>query len=129
MIPLEKVPKSGQLIVAINFKGYNDYFANETRLTLLNLPNRKDVQKMGIELYPLDYWLKRTVISDMHSEKVDGDVKKPPNTRATGGLYRIGFINMSPENYMNLFNLLTKKMKKTYWEEVEVLLADQVEGT
>lgn len=129
MIPLEKIPKSGQLIIAINFKGYNDYFANETRLTLKNLPNRKDVKEIGIELYPLDYWLKRTVISDIHNENIDGDIKKQRNTRATGGLYRIGFINMNPEKYVNLYNLLTKsKFKKTYWEEVEILLADQVEG-
>jgi hypothetical protein len=126
MIPLEKVPKSGQFIIAINFKNYNDYYANETRLTLKNLPNRKDTKAIGLELYPLDYWLKRTVISKENMEETDDLKNVAGRTKATGGLYRIGFMNMTSDKFIELSKLLLK-MKKTYWDEIEILIADQVE--
>ena len=129
MIPLQEIPKSGQLIIAVHFKGYEDYFANETRITLLGLPQRKDVKDIGIELYPLDYWLKRTIVSEKaEKEKGDSaDEKRWSSTRATGGLYKVGFANMTPDKFKKLFEFL-KKIKKTYWEEYEILIASRVEG-
>ena len=129
MIPLQEIPKSGQLIIAVHFKGYEDYFANETRITLLGLPQRKDVKDIGIELYPLDYWLKRTIVSEKaEKEKGDSaDEKRWSSTRATGGLYKVGFANMTPDKFKKLFEFLNK-IKKTYWEEYEILIASRVEG-
>ena len=129
MIPLEEIPRSGQLIIAVHFKGYEDYYANETRKTLLRLPERKDVTDVGIEFYPLDYWLKRTIVT----EKVEKENKRSRekkswySTRAGGGLYKIGFTNMTPEKFEKLYSVLNK-MKKTYWEEYEILIASQVRG-
>ena len=129
MIPLQEIPKSGQLIIAVHFKGYEDYFANETRITLLGLPQRKDVKDIGMELYPLDYWLKRTIVSEKaEKEKGDSaDEKRWSSTRATGGLYKVGFANMTPDKFKKLFEFLNK-IKKTYWEEYEILIASRVEG-
>jgi len=128
MIPLEDIPRSGQLIIAVQFKDYRDYYANETRKTLLALSERRDVKAIGIDLYPLDYWLKRTIVT----EKVDRDGKNAEKkrwsiTRATGGLYKIGFANMTPDKFRKLYGVL-QKMKKTYWEEFEILIANQVDG-
>jgi len=129
MIPLQEIPKSGQLIIAVHFRGYEDYFANETRITLLRLSERKDVKEIGIELYPLDYWLKRTIVSEtVEKEKRESaDEKRWSSTRATGGLYKVGFANMTPEKFQKLYDFLNK-MKKTYWEEYEILIASRVEG-
>jgi hypothetical protein len=130
MIPLQEIPKSGQLIIAVHFKGYEDYFANETRIALLRLHERGDVKEIGIELYPLDYWLKRTIVSET-AEKEKGedsaDEKRWSSTRATGGLYKIGFADMTPEKFKKLYDFLNK-IKKTYWEEYEILIASKVEG-
>lgn len=129
MIPVEDIPRSGQLIVAVRFRDYKHYYANETRNVLRRLPERKDVGGIGIELYPLDYWLKRSIVT----EKADGEDRKSrdrkvwSSTRASGGLYKIGFTNMTPEKFVKLFKIL-KKMQKTYWEEYEILVASQVEG-
>ena len=129
MIPLEEIPRSGQLIIAVHFKGYEDYYANETRKTLLQLPERKKVKDIGIEFYPLDYWLKRTIVT----EKVEDENRSSraeklwSSTRATGGLYKIGFTNMPPEKFKKLYSVLND-MKKTYWEEYEILIGSQVEG-
>jgi len=129
MISVEDIPRSGQLIVSVRFKGYKHYFANETRNVLNRLPERRDVRDIGIELYPLDYWLKRSIVT----EKADGEDRKSKrkkvwsSTRASGGLYKIGFTNMTPEKFVKLFEVL-KKMQKTYWEEYEILIASQVEG-
>lgn len=127
MIPLQGIPRSGQLIIAVHFKGYEDYFANETRLTLLRLPERKDVKEIGLELYPLDYWLKRSIVSEATKNNRSMEKKKWSSTRAAGGLYKIGFANMTPEKFKKLYEILIK-MKKTYWEEYEILIASRVEG-
>jgi hypothetical protein len=125
MITFDRLPKTGQLIIAINFKGYDDYYANETRKVLKDLPNRRDIKKIDLELYPLDYWLKRTVISKIEDEKAE-DFKKRRPTKATGGLYKIGFMNMTPDKYKSLYRILLD-MKKTYWDEIELLVADKME--
>jgi len=129
MILLEEIPRSGQLIIAVHFRGYEDYYANETRKALLRLPERRDVRDIDIEFYPLDYWLKRTIVT----EKVDKENRHSrkeklwSSTRATGGLYKIGFANMTPDKFQRLYFVLNK-MKKTYWEEYEILIASKVEG-
>jgi len=128
MIPLDEIPRSGQLIIAVHFKGYKDYYANETRKTLMRLPERRDVKEIGIEFYPLDYWLKRTIVTEEIEEKNRSRKKKAwSSTRATGGLYKIGFTNMTPDKFKKLHFIL-KKMKKTYWEDYEILIASKVEG-
>jgi len=129
VIPLDEVPRSGQLIIAVHFKDYADYYANETRKTLIRLPERKDVKNIDIDIYPLDYWLKRTIVTEKIDEESENirDEKKWSITRATGGLYKIGFANMTPEKFKKLCEVL-RKMKKTYWEEFEILIASEVEG-
>jgi hypothetical protein len=129
MIPLDEIPKSGQLIIAVHFRGYEDYFANETRLTLQKLPARKEVKEIGIDFYPLDYWLKRTIVTETTDEEknVNAEEKKWSSTRATGGLYKVGFANMTPEKFKQLYEYLNK-IKKTYWAEYEILVASRVEG-
>ena len=69
MIPLEEIPISGQLIIAVHFSDYDQYYANETRKAFLHLPDRKDIKDIGIEFYPLDYWLKRSIVSKKKKEK------------------------------------------------------------
>jgi hypothetical protein len=129
MIPLEKIPRSGQLIIAVHFTGYKDYYANETRKALLRLPERKDVKEIGIELYPLEYWLKRTIVTEKaeKEKRRSREEKLWSSSRATGGLYKIGFTNMTSEKFKSLYYVLNK-MKKTYWEEYEILIASHVEG-
>jgi hypothetical protein len=128
MIPLEEIPKSGQLIIAVHFRGYEEYFANETRLTLQKLPERKEIKEIGIDFYPLDYWLKRTIVTETaDKEKTVAEEKKWSSTRATGGLYKVGFANMTPEKFQRLYEYLNK-IKKTYWAEYEILIASRVEG-
>lgn len=129
MIPLEDIPKSGQLIIAVHFRGYEDYFANETRLTLQKLPERKEVKEIGIDFYPLDYWLKRTIVTETNDEekKSSTEDKKWSSTRATGGLYKVGFADMTPDKFKLLYEYLNK-IKKTYWAEYEILVASRVEG-
>ena len=129
MIPIDQIPRSGQLIIAVHFKGYKQYYANETRKALLHLPERRDVKNIGIEFYPLNYWLKRTIVT----EEVDEESKDPQkkrrwsSTRATGGLYKIGFANMTADKFRKLYSIL-EKMKKTYWEEYDILIGSKVEG-
>lgn len=129
MIPVEDIPRSGQLIIAVRFKGYKHYYANETRIVLGRLPERNDVKDIRIELYPLDYWLKRSIVTEKaeREDKNSGEKKLWSSTRASGGLYKIGFTNMTPEKFDKLYTVL-KKMRKTYWEEYEILIASQVEG-
>lgn len=129
MIPLDEIPRSGQLIIAVHFTGYEDYYANETRKALLRLPERKDVKDIGVEFYPLDYWLKRSIVTErVEEEKAPSREKRLwSSKRATGGLYKIGFTNMSPDKFKKLSAVL-RKMKKTYWGEYEILIASQVEG-
>ena len=129
MIPLEELPRSGQIIIAVHFKDYKDYYANETRKALLGLPERRDVKGIGLEFYPLDYWLKRTIVTEKAKEEESQSRRKRrwSIARATGGLYKIGFANMTPEKYKRLHEVLTA-MKKTYWEEYEILIASRVEG-
>jgi len=127
MIPLEEIPASGQLIIAVHFRGYEDYFANETRKTLLKLPEREDIKQLGIDLYPLDYWLKRTIVTESDEEDKVGSDKKWSIKRATGGLYKVGFANMTSEKFKKFCEFL-HKIRKTYWEELEILIASQVEG-
>lgn len=127
LIPLSDVPRSGQIIIAVHFDGYKGYYANETRLALLNLPNRKDVKNIGIEFYPLDYWLRRSIVTE--HRKTEEELKKDKKwsiKRATGGLYKLGFTNMTPEKYVKLYQVL-QKMKKKYWSEYEILIGEKVE--
>lgn len=129
MIPLEEIPRSGQLIIAVHFRGYGHYYANETRKALLRLPEREDVRDIGIEFYPLDYWLKRTIVTKKVEKENERSRERKSwySSRAGGGLYKIGFANMTPEKFQKLY-LILKKMQKTYWEEYEILIASQVEG-
>lgn len=128
MIALEEIPRSGQIIIAVHFKDYKDYYANETRKTLLGLPKRREVQNIGIEFYPLDYWLKRTIITQKEDTTKDkASTKRWSINRATGGLYKIGFANMTPEKFKKFHEVLLK-IKKTYWEDYEILIAGKVVG-
>ncbi|MGA3192167.1 MAG: hypothetical protein ABSD73_06595 [Candidatus Bathyarchaeia archaeon] len=128
MIPLDEIPRSGQLIIAVHFSGYGQYYANETRKALMHLPERADVKEIGIEFYPLDYWLKRAIVGkEKDEEQYATDEATWYSTRAGGGLYKIGFADMTPEKFEKL-HIVLKKMQKTYWENYEILIASQVEG-
>lgn len=129
LIPLDQIPRSGQLIVAVHFNDYKQYYANETRKALLNLPKRRDVKKIDIEFYPLDYWLKRAIVSESSDDEIESKVKQKrwSITRATGGLYKIGYTNMTPDKFKQLYSVL-EKMKKTYWDEFEILIGSKIEG-
>ena len=96
MIPLDELPRSGQLIIAVHFKGYRHNYANDTRRTLLKFPAREDVKNIGIEFYPLDYWLKRMIIAGKAESQTEHSKERELwySTRAGGGLYKFGFANM-----------------------------------
>lgn len=121
LIPVDKIPKSGVLIVTVQFADYKHNYANDTRRILGGGRRHKglaeDAKARGIEvdLIPLNYWLGRTIV-----DKV---------TRSTGGLYKFGYSNMTPEGFKSLFSIL-EDMKRRYdwWEAVEVLIGNRVEG-
>lgn len=121
LIPLDKIPKSGVLIITVHFADYKHNYANDTRRILGGGRRHKgleeEVRGRGIEvdLVPLNYWLGRTIV-----DKV---------TRSTGGLYKFGYSNMTSEGFRSIMSIL-EEMKKRYhwWEVVEVLIGNRVEG-
>lgn len=121
LIPLDTISKSGVFIITVHFADYKHNYANDTRRILGGGRGHKglaeEAKERGIEvdLIPLNYWLGRTII-----DKV---------TRATGGLYKFGYSNMTPERFKMLFSIL-EDMKKRYcwWETVEILVGNRIEG-
>ena len=60
MMFIEDVPERGILIVNVFFKGYKDYYPNESRRNLRNIvPNK--VRKIGLNLEPLQFSLIRSI--------------------------------------------------------------------
>jgi hypothetical protein len=121
LIAVEKIPKSGVLIVTVNFADYKDNYANDTRRILgggdkqKGLVDEVEEKGIGVDLIPLNYWLGRTIV-----DKV---------TRSTGGLYKFGYSNMTPKSFEALYSLLKEKKKKyDWWESVEILIGNRVEG-
>jgi len=121
MIPLEKVPRSGVLIVTIHFANYKSNYANDARRILgggrghKGLAEEVKANELNVDLIPLNYWLGRTIV-----DKV---------TRSTGGLYKFGFSNMTSQDFKSIVKIIKeKKNKYSWWENVEILVANRVEG-
>lgn len=121
LIPIDKIPSSGVLLVTVHFSDYKSNYANDTRRKLGGGDRNKGLVKeaeelnLSVDLFPLNYWLGRTII-----EKV---------TRSTGGLYKFGFSNMTPDAFKGIYTLLKEKQSKIeWWEYVEISIADRVEG-
>lgn len=121
MIPPERIPKSGVLIVTVHFADYKHSYANDARRILgggrghKGLVEEAKAREIGVDLIPLNYWLGRTIV-----DKV---------TRSTGGLYKFGYSKMTPEGFKLIFAILEEMEKKyDWWETVEVLIANRVEG-
>ena len=121
LIPIERIPKSGVLIITVQFADYKDNYANDTRRILggggkyEGLAAEAKDMKIEVDLVPLNYWLGRTIV-----DKV---------TRSTGGLYKFGYSNMTPQSFKKLHSMLKEKESKyDWWESVEILIGNRVEG-
>lgn len=121
MISIDDIPSSGVLIITVHFSDYKDNYANDTRRILgggkRHKGLEKEVEKLGlsVDFFALNYWLGRTIV-----DKV---------TRSTGGLFKFGFSNMTPEAFRKIYALIEqKKKKRDWWEHVEILIANRVES-
>jgi hypothetical protein len=120
MIAPENIPKSGMLIVTVNFKDYKDSHANDCRRILGGDKTRYEGlavkaarRGLGVKLTPLSYWLGRTISHAI--------------TRGTAGSYRFGYSNMTEKDFKGLLEILDG-MKLDWWEgSPEVLIADWVQ--
>lgn len=120
MIEINEIPRSGVIIISVYFSSYKDSYANDTRRyfegseKIQSFIDRLHKKGFSAEMIPFGYWLGRTVI-----EKV---------TRATGGLYKYGYSQMTADDFLILKETLEEKKNKTEgWDEVEILIANRVE--
>lgn len=129
MIPLENIPESGILVVTVQFKGYKDYFQNETRKTL-----KEAVPKLGkkfdLEITPLVFSLIKTIIDE---PKLD-EAGKPAGFkqragRATGAQYQFGYYDMSPDKFKKIYYELKKLCDGREWKDsIEIMVASNIGG-
>ena len=114
LITPSNLPRSGVLIVTINFKNYKDSNANDCRRSLEQFPEIAKKENVEVKLTPLNYWLGRTIVEGV--------------TRATAGSWRFGFSNMNVESFKALQEILMEMQSNhQWWEEPELLVADWVE--
>lgn len=123
MIPIENIPRSGVLVISVYFKGYKDYYQNESRKELKEQVPIIDIQKnLEINLKPFQFSLLRRV-----DEEGDSKTRKG---RSIGVIYSFSYSNMIPEKYKTLHkeleNLLAKKKSK--WSHFDIMVASRVGG-
>ena len=117
MIFVEDVPKSGVLVVTVYFRGYKDYYQNESRKELKDqVPKIDKEEKLGISLEPLQFCLVRKVTEEGRG-------------RSIGVVYTYSYSNMTPEKFRifhrHLSSLLARKSK---WSHFDIMVASNIGG-
>ena len=117
IIFVEDVPKSGILVVTVFFKGYKDYYQNESRQELRDqVPKIDKEQNLDINLEPLQFCLVRNVTEEGRA-------------RAIGVLYTYTYSDMTPDKFKVLYKCLTELLvKKTKWSHNDIMVASNVGG-
>jgi hypothetical protein len=127
MIPLENVPKSGVMIVTVNFKDYKDSHANDCRRILGGDKKRPErwpglvataaQRGLTVKITPLNYALSRTISNGIK--------------RGTGGVYFFGYSGMTPDDLRGINQILAEMAERNqgWWEQApDLKIADWVEG-
>ena len=117
MIFIEDVPKSGVLVVTVFFKGYKDYYQNESRKELRDqVPKIDKDNNLEISLEPLQFCLVRKVTEEGRA-------------RSIGVLYTFSYANMTPYKFRVLHNGLEELLeKKAKWSHYDIMVASNVGG-
>jgi hypothetical protein len=117
MIFIDDVPKSGVLVVTVFFKGYKDYYQNESRKELRDqVPKIDKDNNLGVSLEPLQFCLVRKVTEEGRA-------------RSIGVLYTFSYANMTPDKFKVLFKELTELLgKKAKWSHHDIMVASNVGG-
>lgn len=120
MIYIEDIPKSGLLIITVYFQGYKDYFQNESRRALLNVPEIDKKNNLGIDLKPLQFCLIKMMEEGVKKEKVG---------RARGAQYLYSYSNMTPDKFKTFYRNLKKWFEgKSMWNDFEIMIANPIGG-
>jgi hypothetical protein len=117
LIFLEDVPRSGVFIISAYFKGYKDYYQNESRKDLkeklIGHLKKKDVD---VHLKPLQFSLIRHVDENGRSTTV-------------GVTYFYEFKDMTPESYKDLHREAVGFLgRRSKWSHHQVLVGSRVGG-
>jgi len=114
MISIDDVPSTGILIVSVYFEGYKDSYQNDSRRRLMELVNQiaKD-EGLTVTITPFSFSLIRTIAGG--------------KTRATGAQYQYGYSNMQGNDLKTIFEQLKQK-KLSFWKNVKIMIATNVEG-
>jgi len=117
LIFVEDVPKSGVLVVTVYFKGYKDYYQNESRKELRDqVPGIDKEENLSVDLEPLQFCLVRRVTEEGRS-------------RAIGVLYTYSYTNMTPDRFRTLHQKLSDLLrKKKKWSHYDIMVASNVGG-
>lgn len=117
LIFLEDIPRSGVFIVSAYFKGYKDYYQNESRKDLKEkfIKRLKD-RKIDVHLKPLQFSLIRHVGEEGRSTTV-------------GVTYFYEFKDMTPESYKELHAEAVDFLENgPKWSHYQVLVGSRVGG-
>lgn len=117
MIYVDDIPKSGMLVITVYFRGYRDYFQNETRKELRDQVPKIDKDKsLGVQLEPLLFCLVRKVTEEGRS-------------RSIGVLYTYSYSEMTPDKFKVLHQELNQLLgRKSKWSHYDVMVASNVGG-
>jgi len=117
MIFVDDVPKSGVLVVTVYFKGYRDYYQNESRQELRDqVPKIDEENNLSINLEPLQFCLVRKVTEEGRG-------------RSIGVLYTYSYSNMTPNKFRVFHKHLTSVLeRKSKWSHFDVMIASNVGG-
>ncbi|MFQ6061045.1 MAG: hypothetical protein ACE5KV_07125 [Thermoplasmata archaeon] len=117
MILLEDIPRSGVFIVSAYFKGYKDYYQNESRKDLKEkLPKRLEDEGLDVTLEPLQFSLIR-------------HVDETGRSRSIGVTYFYRFKDMKPEEYRELHKLAQHFLENNAkWSHHQILVGSRVGG-
>lgn len=118
MIRVDKMSKSGYLIVAIYFEGYSDSYQNDTRRFLRDRVSKEVTKKMGIEIEPTQFSLIKQI----------GEY----SSRALGDQYSYRYKDLEPEKIKLLIKTIREFMgeqikKFKMWKSYDLLFANWIE--
>lgn len=111
------------LVISVYFKGYKDYYQNESRKELKEqIPVIDKNANLGIELKPFQFSLLRHVDDDGESSRRRG--------RSIGVIYSFSFKNMTAEKYQTLHSQVQDLLgkKKSKWSHFDIMISSRVGG-
>lgn len=118
MIRIDNMSKSGYLIIAVYFEGYNDSYQNDTRKFLRDRVHKEVAKSTGIEIEPTQFSLIKQV----------GEY----SSRALGDQYSYRYKKLEAEKLKALIKTIRKFMdehvkKFKMWKTYHILFANWIE--